>query len=41
MRDMANPRTLDLPAFDLHAPARWRQETPGYSMLEITRATGR
>lgn len=40
VRDVADPRTLDPPAFDLHAPPQ-RQETPGYSMLEITRATGR
>jgi hypothetical protein len=41
MRDVADPRTLDRPAVDLHQIFLQRQETPGYSMLEITFATGR
>ena len=39
VRDVPNPETFDRAGVDFHAVLP-RQETPGYSMLEMTLATG-
>jgi hypothetical protein len=41
VRNVPNPVASDGPTFDLQRVLPARQETPGYSMLEITLATGR